>query len=50
VKGTVENLLGGNRHVLNALIDLLFMDGKRPPEALVNKMFMKVNALLVTLQ
>ncbi|HJZ11189.1 MAG TPA: DUF6339 family protein, partial [Acidobacteriota bacterium] len=48
VKGTVENLLGGNRLIVNALIDLLFGNGRRPPEALVNKMFMKMNALLVT--
>lgn len=48
VKGTVENLLGGNKDVLDSLIDLLFVENANPTEFLINRMFMKVNALLVT--
>lgn len=48
VKGIVENLLGGNRLLVNALVDALFSDGEKPPENQVKDMMVRTNALLVT--
>lgn len=48
VKGIVENLLGGNRSLVDAMSGMLFDGVARPPEALVKQMFVRTNAMLVS--
>lgn len=48
VKGIVENLLGGNRPLVDAMSDLLFDGASRPTDALVKRMFVRTNAMLVS--
>jgi hypothetical protein len=48
VKGIVENLLGGNRPLVEAMSEVLFDGASRPPDALVKKMFIRTNAMLVS--
>lgn len=48
VKGIVENLLGGNRPLVETLSEVLFDGASRPPDALVKEMFVRTNAMLVS--
>lgn len=45
---SVDNLLGGNSYLLNSIYDIVFNEEKRLPDRIIRKLFVRVNATLVT--
>lgn len=46
---SVDNLLGGNKYLLNSLCDIVFQREKKLPNSSIRKLFVRVNAALVTI-
>tara|TARA_B100001964_G_scaffold185612_1_gene205912 strand:- start:162 stop:866 length:705 start_codon:yes stop_codon:yes gene_type:complete len=46
---SVDNLLGGNKYLLNSLCDIVFQREKKLTNSSIRKLFVRVNAALVTI-